>query len=133
MPTWLWLYALGVPLIIVLLYPWFNRILRFGLLFFLIHIVLVMNIISLARFSIIADRYTYLASFGLCLIIACFFVTVCRRSQWRKMYIVMIVVYLLGLGSYTFYRIDTWKNADSLKFELRKQIKNRPDYLELIK
>jgi hypothetical protein len=44
-----------------------------GLLFFVIHLSLVLHILPMSRFAVIADRYMYLAGIGLSFIIAYYF------------------------------------------------------------
>lgn len=52
-PWWLWTYVIAIPVIIFCFYKRLKaRWLLLGLLFFFIHIVLVLNFFSLARYSL---------------------------------------------------------------------------------
>jgi hypothetical protein len=52
----------------------------FGTLFFVIHLVLVINLLSLARFSVVADRYAYISTIGLYFILATLLVKALKNN-----------------------------------------------------
>ncbi|MDR2562793.1 MAG: hypothetical protein LBC98_02490, partial [Prevotellaceae bacterium] len=85
----------------------------FGLLFFIVNIVLMVHIVAMSRFCIIADRYVYLASVGL------FFIAAWYGALWmrKKSVIIAVVCYLLYSGVYAHVRTYAWKNSDTLKKE----------------
>lgn len=128
MPGWLWVYGLALPLSVALIHKFVNRWTAFGLLFFLIHILLVCNLFSLARHSIIADRYTYVSSFGICFIIACFVFQIMKFKNQRKLAVASFALYMLLLSGYTYAHSSVWQNANTLKMKLKNQIKSRRDY-----
>lgn len=131
MPKWLWSYAIATPMILILTCRYFSRWMIFGLLFFFIHIALVLNLVSLARFSIIADRYTYLSTFGLCFIAGCLIVRTLDYGKYRSLFSAAVAIYFCALGVQTFQHSFVWKNVETLKDRLRTEIRQRPDYKAL--
>jgi len=61
---------MGISLYVLIKYFRNNRIVWFGVLFFLINIGVVLHIIPIEGRVLAADRYTYLAYIGLFLIMA---------------------------------------------------------------
>ncbi|MDR6570730.1 hypothetical protein [Chitinophaga ginsengisegetis] len=127
---WLWIYVVTIPLIIYCFYKQIkrNRWLLFGLVFFFIHIVLVANLFPLARFAIVADRYAYLASIGLCLVAAYLFVYYMEKTQFQAFVKGGVAVYAVTLMLYSMFHIEVWTNAWRLKKKLKYTIEHRPDY-----
>jgi hypothetical protein len=131
-PWWLWIYVLAVPAIIYCFFPQIKkRWMYFGALFFLIHIILVLNFIPVGRFSVIADRYAYVASIGLCFIAAYTFVVYTNGSRFKRLFKVAAALYITTLVIYGTSHIGVWENAPSLKERLRRTIENRYDYPQL--
>ncbi len=104
-----------IPFIIVgfwIVSYWFNRMVFFGLGFFLATLVLVLQWIPVGS-AIVADRYTYLSYVGLSLIVG-------SGLQYLYDYKSKIVSYgLLALMSFvllplTFHQSDIWQNHTSL-------------------
>lgn len=131
MPVWLWVYPLALVTSVILLHRHVNRWLATGLLFFLIHIALVLNMASLARHSIVADRYAYISTFGICLIVGYIFAYLLSFRKYKRLVIMVLVAYFFSLALYTFDHSKVWQNAKTLKHRLRMEIKNRSDYQEL--
>lgn len=119
MPWWLWLY---VPVICALILCFYKVVkkrkwLTFGIFFFAIHIVLVINLLSLARLSVIADRYTYVATIGTCFILAYVFINNLYKPK-RKYYALIIgLMYISYLGFYTHRHSFVWRNSETLKMK----------------
>lgn len=133
-PLWLWLYVIILPILGYCFYPKFKAPwLLFGLGFFLIHIVLVINLTSLARFSVVADRYAYIASIGVCFMIS--FSLVKQLYQVKRPLIIAVValIYICSLGIYASVHLTVWNNTYSLKEKLKKTIERRADFDELKK
>ena len=133
-PWWLWIYVFAIPLIV---YCFYNLIkvkwLMFCLLFFLIHIILVVNIVSLARFSVIADRYTYLSTIGTSCIISLLFIKSFYRLNFNKYLLLASMLYIGILITYSRIHVVTWTNAFTLKEKLKTTIEQRNDFDELKK
>lgn len=91
-----------------------SRILIFGLLFFIFNIFLVLRLIPLGD-TIMADRYTYLSSVGIYVMMA-FLINSLMNShvQFRKLIISIIVIYASVLGYQTYQRTLVWRNSRSL-------------------
>jgi hypothetical protein len=96
----------------------------FGLLFFLVNMVLILHIVAMSRFSIIADRYVYLGSAGIFFIAAWYGVSWWqeKRGSARKGVVIAAACYLLYLGAYAHFRTYTWKDSETLKKEFRELI-----------
>jgi hypothetical protein len=133
-PWWLWIYVFAMPLTI---YGFFYQIktnyVFFGLIFFFTHVVLVINILPLARFSVVADRYAYLSSIGLSYIASCLFVF--KRSDKKRSNHLLIAgtIYFGMLAIYSRIHITTWSDAYTLKSRLKNAIEQRDDFRELKK
>ncbi len=105
----------------------------FGLLFFLINILLVLHIIPMPRAMITADRYMYLSIIGLAVWALWFAhkLTIWMTSRsllpnLRSSKTLMgglIGLYLLGFGWYSNSLTHKWNDSVSIKQELRDYIK----------
>jgi hypothetical protein len=127
-PLWLWMYPMIIPLIIYCLQKYLNhKWLLFGSVFFLINIILVCNIISLNRHSLVADRYAYIASIGIYFSIASGLAILLPRT--RREYILPLAIgYLFYFFIYTIVHSQLWENSYTLKEKMRTIIKSRVDY-----
>lgn len=127
-PLWIYLYPLSTVLIIICLYKIIlKKWLAFGLLFFLIHITLVLNLLSLARYSVIADRYAYLSTIGLYFILAYSFTLLCQ-TKYKQIVVTISFVYFLGFMVSSFNHVSTWRDVGTLKSRIKKVMKSRKDY-----
>jgi len=127
-PVYLWIYPVAV---VFMAYAYYklqarNVWLNFGLLFFIIHVILVINILSLARFSIVADRYAYVATSGLYFVLA--YIIVSYISHFKKTVFIATVLYFAYFAIYTNRHIKVWTNAVTVKQKLKIEIRNRADY-----
>ncbi|MBT2621872.1 hypothetical protein [Chryseobacterium sp. ISL-6] len=130
-PIWIWLFPICMLCTVYCL----RRILiqkhiLFGVTFFMIHIIMVSNLISLARYSIVADRYAYIASIGLFWLFAVLFARIFQKEQHKRKlgYILMSITYCLYFIVYTSIHIWVWQDAVTLKEKMRLEIKSRSDY-----
>jgi tetratricopeptide (TPR) repeat protein len=115
-----WMYWLYVPVVLLLLFSimyWWkrNRVLVFGLLFFLSNIALVLQLIPVGG-ARIADRYVYVASVGIFLIIASGFDWVKEKYKLsKKGFYVPVMIFLVCwigfLSALTFQRTRVWNNS----------------------
>lgn len=111
-------YASSLPalgFIGVLIYTFLKgkRIWFFGLSFFFFNIVFLLQIVGAGQ-GFIADRFTYVAYFGLFFIMAYFaqqlkWKTILGKAIWGA-----IVLYVLIMTFLTYKQIDVWKNSYSL-------------------
>jgi hypothetical protein len=131
LPNWLLVYPALLVLVPVCLWKYLSQwTLKFGLLFFLIHITIVLNVIELSRFSIIADRYLYVAIIGPAFILSYFAVYMYQKLKTfgRIAVCALFACYVLYLGVYSGIRVNAWYDTDSLKKEMRELLKERNDY-----
>ncbi len=108
-----WPYLLIIPVFIyaVILAYRKNKLIFFGLLFFLANIILLMQLLPVGN-CIMADRYTYMSSIGLNIILAYFLIKLMKAK--KAVAISLLGVYLIFLASKTYSQVDTWKNDFSL-------------------
>lgn len=93
-----------------------SRITAFGILFFIINIFFVLKLFNVPFGNYyMADRYSYLPSLGLFLILGSIFIRITEKKLIYKipLYIIFLA-YFVFLGSSTFSRTKIWKNSISL-------------------
>ncbi|ACU64051.1 hypothetical protein [Chitinophaga pinensis] len=126
-----WSYPLAIILLIIFVMRYSkSRILQWGVIFFIINLLVVLHIIPMSRFSIIADRYVYVSSVAVFALIAHFayqllFST--KYSNARKVIVPACMLYFGYLCLYTNQRVQVWENSHVLKKELKTILKNRKD------
>lgn len=131
-PQWLLLYP--VLLAIILFVFWkpilTHKLWLFALFYFFIHIAITLHIISLSRFTVVADRYAYMATIVFGLVISYYFAHYFRKWKSCRKWGLLVVfsAYLLYFGVYTNIRCRVWENTDTLKKEIRELLKKREDY-----
>lgn len=130
MPLWLFIYpllllAIGFGTIRTVLS---SKWLLFGTCFFLIHIAIALHLVSLARHSVIADRYAYLSTIGVGFIICYFLLVVKRTVKNSKLIYICLSVYILCMAIHTKEHLQVWENSKSLKKEVRELIRSRKDF-----
>jgi hypothetical protein len=133
LPQWLLVYPMLLMIILVGIWQYLRRqfVILFALLFFTVHIAVALHILPLSRFAIIADRYVYLSSIGITVIVAYYAIRLMKR--YKIIVVAALSVYILCLGVYSHSRTKVWHNTDTLKKELREQLKERDDYKEITK
>lgn len=128
-PNILYAYPVAIILGLVLLRKYFkNKLFMFGCAFFLIHILVALHILDLSRFSITADRYTYLSLIGVTYFIAAM---TCKYAWRTNRKWIVFSVYLGGLCAYTLLNSSIWQSSKTLKYHLSESIKARQDYKQL--
>ena len=133
LPNWMLIYPLIITLIVYSCYNLFKKpILLYSILFFLIHLILVLHIFPLRRPAIIADRYMYLASIGIALPVV-YFVNNCYYKYLKsyRIYIcTFFTLYIILISSISYNRINVWQNSKILKDEIKeikKEIREKND------
>ena len=106
------LFILFPILLILSLYFSFkkNRTVFFGLIFFLINIILVLQILPNSK-AMMAERYSYLSYFGL---IFTLFVVSRSFIQKNKIVIIGLLLILLSFSYLSFNQTKNWKNTLAL-------------------
>ena len=107
----------------------------FGLLFFLINILLVLHILPMPRTMITADRYMYVSVIGLAIwaVWGLYRVMQLRAFTNRRRYGLWAGVTLILIGYITYSNVLTrkWENSDTIKQEVREYLQpaliNKPE------
>lgn len=119
-PKRFWIYPLLLLIILFSFWDfWKKRWVFFGMAFFMIHIGMVLHIIPMSRFSIVADRYAYIASIGIFFLIAFFADKALDHTKYRTLTLILAFFYTLSIGIYAHQRSKVWRNSDTLKQELK--------------
>lgn len=134
LPIRFWIYPAAIAITAVGFWSYLKRKpwMLFALAWFVAGLLPALHIVSLARFAIIADRYVYLSAigvfFGMAYLLDIVFV---QRKKYLSILIMGICLYVITLGAYAFNRTKVWYNTDTLKKELREQLKQRNDYKQM--
>jgi len=91
----------------------FNRDIIFGCLFFIIPMLLVLQILPWFKI-VLADRYTYLSSIGLFFIVARAVTYLWDKNKVRRLLVVVMVGWVGTLSIATFNRCLVWNNSGTL-------------------
>ncbi len=91
-----------------------NKVMVFGILFYLLNLLLVLQIITVGG-AVVSERYTYVPYISLAFILA----YGCRRlmaqfSDYQKIIQGVLIFWLLAIGAYTFQHQKIWKNGKTL-------------------
>lgn len=101
-----------------------TRVIAFGFLFFLFNIMFLLQIVSAGQ-GFIADRFGYIAYFGLFFIYAYGFQWILEhRPKWSVMAWGGAVVVVLILAGLCRNRVYAWKNPDTLWTDVLSKYKN---------
>jgi len=129
LPIWLWVYPAAIVLITICFWSLFKKRWLFaGVAFFLIHILLVINLVSLARYAVVADRYAYLSTAGIYFILAYAGVQLYHSNRFRRLISYTGIIYIGYFMAYTSFHCPVWLDVHSLKEKIRITIKSRADF-----
>ncbi len=114
MPVMMYVYPLMILAAVYIIYVFRReRMLVFGSLFFVVHLLVAIHLISISRFAIVADRYNYMAMVGPLLVIAYY---LSLWSQKNKMAAHLVIgLYFVYLGTYTIIYQQNWENSEHVK------------------
>ena len=120
-PTRFYVYPVLVAGISGVLYSYRkNRLLVFGSLFFVIHLLLSLHIVAMPRLGIVADRYLYLSLPGILLLVSYPVVGWIEKEHRVKLLLFLsIFFYSLYFMGYTHRYSKQWKDTDTVKHYLR--------------
>lgn len=113
-----------IALFAVLWYFRKNKLVVFGLLFFVLNLVLVLQIISIGN-TIVSERYTYVPYIGLGFLFSMLFNERLNQFRGRLGWVTFGVIAVL-FGFITFQRTQVWKNSGTLWTDVIKQYKDAP-------
>jgi protein O-mannosyl-transferase len=100
----------------------YTRVIAFGFLFFVVNIILVLQLLSVGD-AIIADRYTYISYIGLFFIIAMGFDWLYHRKEqklhlFRSLAMIAIIGCAILCSYLTYARCQVWENDDTVATDL---------------
>ena len=129
MPLMMYLYPLMILAAAYLVYVFRKeRMLVFGTLFFVVHLLVAIHLISISRMAIVADRYNYLAMVGPLLVIAYY---MCLWSQKHKMQArIVIGLYFAYLCTYTIIYQQNWENSEHVKRHVKEIVDSHQNSLD---
>lgn len=103
-----------------------NKQLAFGILFFSINIFLVLQLLPVGK-ALMADRYAYVPSIGFFFLVGIGYKTIISyREKLIMAANIFLVVYILGIGFYTFNRGKMWGSSLLLWENVLEQFPNEP-------
>jgi tetratricopeptide (TPR) repeat protein len=116
LPYSFYLSFVGVWVIIYVLWRFFrnNKAVIWGALFFTANIAMVIQLVPVGN-AIIADRYVYIPSIGIFLIVGYTIAVLCNKNKiTRTILLPLLLVYSIIIGYNTFYRVKVWENSLTL-------------------
>ncbi len=105
-----------------------NKEMVFGLLFYASAIFLLLQLLPVGT-AIIADRYSYIAYFGLIFMLGALYVKassgkISSLKSIKRVFPFLVAAWMIWLGNITRARCEVWKNTESL---WRDAIEKQPD------
>lgn len=123
MPLMMYVYPLMILAATYLVYVFRKeRMLVFGALFFVVHLLVAIHLISISRFAIVADRYNYLAMVGPLLVLAYYLGMWYQRHKVQAC--IIGVLYFAYLCTYTLVYQQNWDNSEHVKRHARELVKS---------
>lgn len=116
LPLQYYLYPIISVAILVFTFIYFkrSRIVMFCVAFFIVNIILVLQIIPVG-YAVMADRYVYIPSIGFFIIIASIYnYLVIKKPKLNVIFLGVILVYVISLVIMTQQRSKTWYDGFSL-------------------
>ena len=119
MPFMMYMYPLMILAAVYLVYVFRKEhMLVFGALFFVVHLLVAIHLISISRFAIVADRYNYLAMIGPLLVIVHF---LCLWHQKHRIAARLVIgLYFAYLCTYTIIYQQNWDNSEHVKRHVKE-------------
>lgn len=99
-----------------------KRLLMFGSLFFVIHLLLSLHVVAMPRLGIVADRYLYLSLSGILLLVSYKIIGWVEKGYRvfpKLLLFSSILFYSLYFMSYTYSYSKQWEDTDTVKHYLR--------------
>ncbi len=104
---------LSLPVALYYFYKKQWKVLFFGLAFFTANIFFLLQILGAGQ-GFLADRFSYIAYFGLFLMYSVFLAQLTERLKWQKWSTYLFLLPLLVYGFMTFNQTKVWKNSATL-------------------
>lgn len=103
-----------------------RKMILFSLLFFLINISFVLHLIPIAGRVIVADRYTYIAYFGLCVLVGYIISsTIQKKNNQKNLLLIILLIAFCSIAAITWKRNKVWADGISLYSDV---IEKNPTY-----
>ncbi|MCF8296498.1 MAG: tetratricopeptide repeat protein [Saprospiraceae bacterium] len=120
-------FVIGVLILIIILIRKKQKEFAFGLAFFVLNIAFLVKLFDIPKGNyLMADRYSYIPSIGIFIIIAWAFIYLADKfKKQRTTYLVVLSIYIIILGISTNVRTKIWENSTSLWTDV---IENYPGY-----
>ena len=120
------IYLSPIFVVALLVALWFlrkNKIVVFGIFFYVINLLLVLQIVSIGL-TIVSERYTYVPYIGL----AFMFAMLASRIKFipQKISLAIGAVFIIVFGIITFQRTKVWKNSGTLWTDALKSYPRAP-------
>lgn len=118
-PAYYYPAILIVPATLYLLYRTYKdekKEIFFGMAFFIVNIIFLLQVLGAGQ-GYLADRFTYMAYFGLFFITGFYIDKILAKNQEkgkRVWYILISVILIIGYGILTYKQIGIWKNSGTL-------------------
>lgn len=130
MPLMMYVYPLMILAAAYLVYLFRKeRMLVFGVLFFVVHLLVAVHLISISRFAIVADRYNYLAMVGPLLVIVYYLSLWHRKHKMAAR--VVLGLFFVYLCTYTIIYQQNWENSEHVKRHFNELLDSHKDTLDL--
>ncbi len=121
-------YAAPVALLALFVWVWANRkskLLVFGILFYLINLLLVSQLVSFGS-TIVSERYTYVPYIGLAFLSSSWLYAYCQKLPKQFLWAVPALL-ALSFGPLTFQRTKVWENSATLWSDVLSHYPNVPE------
>lgn len=120
------IYLSPIFVVVLLVALWFlrkNKIVVFGMFFYVINLLLVLQIVSIGL-TIVSERYTYVPYIGLAFMLA----MLVSRIKFipQKVSLVVGAASIIAFGIITFQRTKVWKNSGTLWTDALKTTPRAP-------
>ncbi len=122
-PAYIWLYTIPIPVIIAIFIYSLKKSkeLAFGILFFTLNLVLVLQIISDQPFFI-AEHYSYISSIGIFFLFGLAYQKITEhKKEFVKPAMVLFFGYIIFLTGFTYVRNDIFQNSETVWTDVIKQ------------
>ncbi|HQI70548.1 MAG TPA: hypothetical protein PLT47_07335, partial [Bacteroidales bacterium] len=124
-------YISAILLALLLFFVWYSRRwgkdIIFGFLFFVTTILLVLQIITVGN-ATMADRYTYVPYIGIFFIVGKLFENLSAKTNksYKNVLLSTLVLGVVIFAAITFFRIDKWKNDETLFSDVMEKYPENP-------
>jgi len=131
-PEAYWFSLIIIPITAYILWVSYkkNNTVFWGFLFFIVHIFLLLQLIPVGN-CIMADRYSYIPSIGIFIIVAQGLLTFLNKSKQKFMLISICSIYGIYLCAFTYHQTQYWKDDFSLWNSVLSVYPNIPSALVL--